>query len=60
MWIGAFAYEVTADRQKSAWREKKEKKEHDEKFISSGEFHLYVLSLGPSMLEVGSIADRLS
>lgn len=36
MWISAFAYEVTADRQKSAWRAKKDNKEHDEKFISSG------------------------
>ncbi|ORY66663.1 DUF1295-domain-containing protein [Leucosporidium creatinivorum] len=36
MWLGAFAYEVTADRQKSAWRAKRDKKEHDEKFISSG------------------------
>lgn len=36
LWVGAFAFEVTADRQKSAWRERKNNKEHDEKFITSG------------------------
>lgn len=37
LWLGAFAYEVTADRQKSAWRKEKEEKKHEEKFISRGE-----------------------
>ncbi|KAM0786977.1 hypothetical protein ACM66B_002395 [Microbotryomycetes sp. NB124-2] len=36
LWVTAFAYEVVADRQKSQWRAKKDNKEHDEKFISSG------------------------
>ncbi|SCZ97592.1 BZ3500_MvSof-1268-A1-R1_Chr4-3g07277 [Microbotryum saponariae] len=36
LWLSAFGYEVTADRQKSAWRAAKEAKEHDEKFITSG------------------------
>lgn len=36
LWVGAFTWEVIADRQKSAWREKKNKKEHDEQFITSG------------------------
>lgn len=54
MWLGAFAYEVTADRQKSAWRAKKDKKEHDEKFISSGESRL---SLCSSFLRAENIAD---
>lgn len=36
MWLGAFAYEVRADREKSKWREGRSKKDHDEKFISSG------------------------
>ncbi|BFZ54772.1 hypothetical protein PYCC9005_001809 [Savitreella phatthalungensis] len=35
-WVAGFAFEVTADRQKSAWRKAKDAKEHDEKFISSG------------------------
>jgi len=32
----SFAFEVTADRQKSAWRAAKDNKLHDEKFITSG------------------------
>lgn len=36
LWISAFAFEVVADRQKSAWREAKNNKEHDEQFITSG------------------------
>lgn len=36
IWIGGMALEVTADRQKSAWRQAKEEKKHDEKFIKSG------------------------
>ncbi|KAM0746078.1 DUF1295-domain-containing protein [Meredithblackwellia eburnea MCA 4105] len=36
LWLGAFGFEVVADRQKSAWRAKKDKKEHEEKFITSG------------------------
>jgi hypothetical protein len=37
-WVGAFTWEVVADRQKSAWRERKNNKEHDETFISSGRY----------------------
>ncbi|KAI5475459.1 hypothetical protein MNV49_001350 [Pseudohyphozyma bogoriensis] len=51
LWISAFAFEVVADRQKSAWRDKKEKKQHDEKFITSG---LWSLSRHPNYVgEVG-------
>lgn len=51
LWLSAFAFEVIADRQKSAWREKKDKKEHDEKFITSG---LWSLSRHPNYVgEVG-------
>ncbi|KIY64048.1 DUF1295-domain-containing protein [Cylindrobasidium torrendii FP15055 ss-10] len=47
----SFAFEVTADRQKQAWRQAKEDKQHDEKFISSG---LWSLSRHPNYVgEVG-------
>ncbi|KAJ9114140.1 hypothetical protein QFC20_001656 [Naganishia adeliensis] len=36
IWLGGFALEVTADRQKSAWRERKQAKKHDEAFIKDG------------------------
>ena len=36
IWLGGLALEVTADRQKSAWRERKNQKKHDEKFIKEG------------------------
>lgn len=39
LWVTAFGYEVIADRQKSAWREAKNNKEHDEKFITSGKWY---------------------
>ena len=32
LWLGAFTFEVVADRQKSAWRTARDNKEHDEKF----------------------------
>lgn len=36
LWLGAFTYEVVADRQKTNWRAEKDKKLHDEEFISRG------------------------
>jgi steroid 5-alpha reductase family enzyme len=36
VWLGGFALEVTADRQKSAWRQRKNEKKHDEPFIKEG------------------------
>lgn len=35
---------MIADRQKSAWREKKNNKEHDEKFITSGAWFRPIIS----------------
>ena len=45
IWLGAFLFEVTADRQKSAWRAAKDAKEHDEQFITKG---LWSLSRHPN------------
>jgi steroid 5-alpha reductase family enzyme len=36
MYVGGFAFEVTADRQKSAWVEEKKAKKHDEDFLTRG------------------------
>ncbi|KAK4047177.1 hypothetical protein OIO90_006286 [Microbotryomycetes sp. JL221] len=36
LWVSAFTYEVVADRQKSKWRQQRDQKQHDEKFITSG------------------------
>ena len=36
LYAGSFLLEVAADYQKSAWKKAKERKEHDEEFISSG------------------------
>ncbi|KAF8866781.1 DUF1295-domain-containing protein [Acephala macrosclerotiorum] len=36
LYTGGLAFEVIADRQKSAWVEAKKKKEHDEDFLTSG------------------------
>ncbi|KAF5353821.1 hypothetical protein D9758_010575 [Tetrapyrgos nigripes] len=36
LFAASFLFEIVADHQKSAWRRAKERKEHDEKFISSG------------------------
>lgn len=36
IWAGAFGLEILADRQKSAWRQAKNDKKHDEPFIKSG------------------------
>jgi steroid 5-alpha reductase family enzyme len=35
-WFAAFTLEVSADRQKQAWKLGKERKEHDDPFINSG------------------------
>ncbi|KAH7884263.1 hypothetical protein F5I97DRAFT_1888107 [Phlebopus sp. FC_14] len=49
--LGCLALEVTADRQKSEWRKARDKKEHDEDFISSG---LWARSRHPNYVgEVG-------
>ncbi|KAI0346556.1 DUF1295-domain-containing protein [Trametopsis cervina] len=50
-WAGSWAVELVADHQKSAWRHAKERKEHDEQFISSG---LWSVSRHPNYVgEVG-------
>ncbi|KAG0145710.1 hypothetical protein CROQUDRAFT_671617 [Cronartium quercuum f. sp. fusiforme G11] len=36
LWMSSFLFEVIADRQKSAWREERNQKIHDEKFITRG------------------------
>ena len=36
LYATSFLFEAIADRQKSTWRKAKEKKEHDEQFISTG------------------------
>lgn len=36
LFAGSLLWEVTADRQKTAWRKAKDAKQHDEKFISNG------------------------
>ncbi|RXW21769.1 hypothetical protein EST38_g4088 [Candolleomyces aberdarensis] len=47
LFAGSFLFEVVADRQKSAWRRAKDKKQHDEKFITSG---LWSISRHPNYL----------
>jgi len=54
-WIGSFLFEVIADRQKSDWRTRKDNKEHDEKFITTG---LWSISRHPNYVgEVGMWAS---
>jgi steroid 5-alpha reductase family enzyme len=36
LYASALLFEITADRQKAAWRRAQENKEHEEKFITSG------------------------
>lgn len=36
LYVGGFSFEVTADRQKSAWVEEKKAKKHDEDFLTRG------------------------
>ncbi|KAI9051409.1 hypothetical protein LZ554_004456 [Drepanopeziza brunnea f. sp. 'monogermtubi'] len=36
LFIGGFAFEVAADRQKNAWVQAKKRKEHEEEFLTSG------------------------
>ncbi|KAF7985634.1 hypothetical protein HWV62_2141 [Athelia sp. TMB] len=51
LFAGSLLWEATADRQKSAWRAAKERKEHDEPFITSG---LWSVSRHPNYVgEVG-------
>jgi len=51
IFAGSLLWEVTADRQKNAWRKAKNAKEHDEKFISNG---LWSISRHPNYVgEVG-------
>jgi len=51
LFIGSFAFEALADRQKTVWRHKRDSKEHDEKFITSG---LWSISRHPNYVgEVG-------
>ena len=58
LWVAAFVGEVVADRQKSAWREAKEGKKHDDKFISSG---LWAYSRHPNYVgEVGLWAAQFA
>jgi steroid 5-alpha reductase family enzyme len=51
LFAGSFIFEVTADRQKAAWRAARDTKQHDEKFITSG---LWSISRHPNYIgEVG-------
>ncbi|KAF5379805.1 hypothetical protein D9615_005682 [Tricholomella constricta] len=51
LFAGSFLFEVIADRQKSLWRNAKNNKQHDERFISSG---LWGISRHPNYVgEVG-------
>jgi steroid 5-alpha reductase family enzyme len=36
LYVGGLSFEVTADRQKSAWVQAKKNKEHDEDFLTHG------------------------
>ncbi|ORX36474.1 hypothetical protein BD324DRAFT_602249 [Kockovaella imperatae] len=45
IWMSGIGFEIIADRQKSAWRQDKNDKKHDEQFISSG---LWSLSRHPN------------
>jgi steroid 5-alpha reductase family enzyme len=36
LYIGGLTFEVTADRQKDKWVQKKKRKEHDEDFLTRG------------------------
>lgn len=38
LWVGGFACEVIADRQKSKWMHEKRTKQHDEEFLTKGLF----------------------
>ncbi|KAF9468205.1 hypothetical protein BDZ94DRAFT_1247462 [Collybia nuda] len=51
LFAASFLFEVIADRQKTAWRRRKDNKLHDEKFITSG---LWSISRHPNYIgEVG-------
>ncbi|OSD06366.1 DUF1295-domain-containing protein [Trametes coccinea BRFM310] len=51
LWAGSWLFEIVADHQKASWRHAKEKKEHDEKFITTG---LWGVSRHPNYVgEVG-------
>ncbi|ESK95861.1 hypothetical protein Moror_12359 [Moniliophthora roreri MCA 2997] len=51
LFAGSLLFEVIADHQKSVWRRKKDNKEHDEKFITSG---LWSISRHPNYIgEIG-------
>ncbi|KIK62438.1 hypothetical protein GYMLUDRAFT_260182 [Collybiopsis luxurians FD-317 M1] len=51
LFVGSFLFEALADHQKTVWRRKKDAKEHDEKFITSG---LWSISRHPNYVgEVG-------
>ncbi|GFZ42949.1 hypothetical protein JCM24511_00667 [Saitozyma sp. JCM 24511] len=64
LWAGGLGLEVVADRQKSSWRQAKNEKKHEEKFISSGVWSLsrhpnylgeIILQTGPSLLSLPSL-----
>jgi steroid 5-alpha reductase family enzyme len=44
LYAGSLLFEITADRQKLAWRRAQENKEHEEKFVTNG---LWSLSRHP-------------
>jgi len=51
LFAGSFLFEVIADRQKTVWRQAKQAKQHEEKFITSG---LWSISRHPNYVgEVG-------
>jgi steroid 5-alpha reductase family enzyme len=57
LFIGGLIWEVVADGQKSIWRAKKEKKEHQEKFITSG---LWSLSRHPKLASIVRLSAVLT
>jgi hypothetical protein len=66
-WLTAFTLEVTADRQKKAWKLGKERKEHDEPFINSGlvgglplTFVKLTLSSGSLSLAIQTMLERFA
>ncbi|KAI0833248.1 DUF1295-domain-containing protein [Trametes gibbosa] len=49
---GSWLFEIVADHQKASWRRRKEKKEHDEKFITGG---LWGVSRHPKYVSVSAL-----
>lgn len=45
VYLGGFAFEITADRQKSQWMKEKKQKVHDEQFMTRGLWTVRYVSL---------------